>query len=721
MLEEAITAGTTVGAAIAVLRSDSTEFEPIRLSAERSIVVVGRSRSADYRIEHPQVSGLQCTLALSGGVLTLRDTSTNGTFVDGELVGKNLSIKLHDRSLVTLLVPSVQERDDEFGEGTIPSFKVEIRQRKPIPLPSGSPLRRCEQLIAAAGAAAGGVMITAGATSKLGAKGVRKAAFKFPCGERVAREGVRPADTGSDKTRGASSAAMAAVGDSVQAPQHASDAWRTGSARRPLRRARIFTRAGIGPSCLGQNEDVSATDEVADSPLLLDLSIELIAIIVCCLDARTTLALSASCARLATACASAVESLKLCNLAAPLQPAQLAQVLQRFGGLSHLSLAPSSLASPPLSRSSGGFGTRPPPTGYGPRPDYGGWPLAAAVVADTAWLSALGGVSALGSSPWINGASSAFRHRLVEGGRAAAAKRAASGEVEPAPELGVGAVLAAMLPSLFTLEVPGNCISAAGANTLADALCRLSTVVGPERPGELPRVPALPLKHLDLSETRLSAAVGAGAAAYSVEHPTRLLQALGKAPNLVTLRLGGNLLGAWAASALGHWLCTPACCLSELDISHNALADAGVEAVCKALRQNTSLTRLNLAENMVTDAGCRALEGLLSTEHAPNGDASGGRARRNITLTSLDLAWNGIEAQAAVALLKAVIAARRCVPPSPLARLRLDKNTFGMYYGYGPATEGAGMTSEQHRLLVAAVRAASEENVHVTWEETTAR
>ena len=58
---------------------------------------------------------MQCTLTLRHGRLIIRDTSTNGTYVNGREVGRDEIVELHEGSLVTLLVPSIGERDDEFG------------------------------------------------------------------------------------------------------------------------------------------------------------------------------------------------------------------------------------------------------------------------------------------------------------------------------------------------------------------------------------------------------------------------------------------------------------------------------------------------------------------------------------------------------------------------------------------------------------------------------
>jgi hypothetical protein len=48
---------------------------------------IGRGPTADFRIEHPTVSGVHCEFILSDGAMLLRDCdSTNGTFVNGQPV-----------------------------------------------------------------------------------------------------------------------------------------------------------------------------------------------------------------------------------------------------------------------------------------------------------------------------------------------------------------------------------------------------------------------------------------------------------------------------------------------------------------------------------------------------------------------------------------------------------------------------------------------------------
>ena len=123
---------------VCVLRSDVTGLGNIQLTRERSTVVIGRSRSVDYRIDHPQarrsnrsslthrnsphrparrsslrvvhscqVSGLQCTLRLEeppGQRVLVTDSSTNGTFVNGEEVARGETRELPVGAVMTILV-----------------------------------------------------------------------------------------------------------------------------------------------------------------------------------------------------------------------------------------------------------------------------------------------------------------------------------------------------------------------------------------------------------------------------------------------------------------------------------------------------------------------------------------------------------------------------------------------------------------------------------------
>lgn len=81
-------------------------FEQIdaRLIGEGS-VTLGRDPSADWRLDDADgaLSRLHCTLAVAGGRLTLRDHSTNGTFLeDGRRPAPDEAVELAVRSTFTL-------------------------------------------------------------------------------------------------------------------------------------------------------------------------------------------------------------------------------------------------------------------------------------------------------------------------------------------------------------------------------------------------------------------------------------------------------------------------------------------------------------------------------------------------------------------------------------------------------------------------------------------
>ena len=83
-----------------------------------------------------QVSGLQCTLRLEespGQRVLVTDSSTNGTFVNGEEVARGETRELPIGAVMTILVGSIDERDAEFERDEIPCFRVEMRQERYLP------------------------------------------------------------------------------------------------------------------------------------------------------------------------------------------------------------------------------------------------------------------------------------------------------------------------------------------------------------------------------------------------------------------------------------------------------------------------------------------------------------------------------------------------------------------------------------------------------------
>ena len=113
------------------LKHNSIELEP---GLEVAVGRVTQQRpSAGFRrvlnvAEGSQLlSRSQCRIWLADGRVVIRDTSTNGTFVDGREIGRDKTVELTAGCTVTFLVNTVEEKDLEFGT-EIPSFKVELRK-----------------------------------------------------------------------------------------------------------------------------------------------------------------------------------------------------------------------------------------------------------------------------------------------------------------------------------------------------------------------------------------------------------------------------------------------------------------------------------------------------------------------------------------------------------------------------------------------------------------
>ena len=96
--------------------------------------------------------------------------------------------------------------------------------------------------------------------------------------------------------------------------------------------------------------------------------------------------------------------------------------------------------------------------------------------------------------------------------------------------------------------------------------------------------------------------------------------------------------------------------ITELHLGHNTLRDRGVQQLCTALEQNSSLKLLDLAKIHMKDAGAVALGKWLQNPQchlrelnvawnefrAPGGLAVLQGALANTNLRKLDLSWNGI-------------------------------------------------------------------------------
>ena len=55
---------------------------------------IGRREACDVRLTHPHVSGWHCNLRWDGRHVIVEDSSTNGTFLNGKVIGKGVRAAL---------------------------------------------------------------------------------------------------------------------------------------------------------------------------------------------------------------------------------------------------------------------------------------------------------------------------------------------------------------------------------------------------------------------------------------------------------------------------------------------------------------------------------------------------------------------------------------------------------------------------------------------------
>eukprot|EP00981_Chlorochromonas_danica_P007618 scaffold1829_cov194-Ochromonas_danica.AAC.7 len=145
------------------------------------------------------------------------------------------------------------------------------------------------------------------------------------------------------------------------------------------------------------------------------------------------------------------------------------------------------------------------------------------------------------------------------------------------------------------------------------------------------------------------------------------------------LDMAGNRIGDKGAAALANALSTNST-LSQLILNGNEIGFKGVEALMEALRVNDSLRRLELINNMIDGEATRALSKGLKTNHclvdldncvgaAP--EALSEALTLNTSLTSLNLRNNLIDAEGALRLSEALKV------NASLLLLNLNSNKFG--------------------------------------------
>ena len=120
-------------------------FPAITLTRANPTITLGKQQRGAGCIKQPEASGSHCTLSLNpeSGGLTLTDTSTNGTCIDGTKIRENL--KDRPRDLVDDQTFSIVARSREDSlkrfDGRLPVYRVMIRsteQEDPEEEPSGS-------------------------------------------------------------------------------------------------------------------------------------------------------------------------------------------------------------------------------------------------------------------------------------------------------------------------------------------------------------------------------------------------------------------------------------------------------------------------------------------------------------------------------------------------------------------------------------------------------
>ncbi len=91
---------------------------------------VGRSRSSTHHISHMHISGKQATIQLSKVdfhtkrfSVTIVDSSSNGTWVDGERLTRYEAFPLATNNVITFLVPNIDRRDEEYSD-EVPAYTV---------------------------------------------------------------------------------------------------------------------------------------------------------------------------------------------------------------------------------------------------------------------------------------------------------------------------------------------------------------------------------------------------------------------------------------------------------------------------------------------------------------------------------------------------------------------------------------------------------------------
>ncbi len=98
-------------------------------------------------------------------------------------------------------------------------------------------------------------------------------------------------------------------------------------------------------------------------------------------------------------------------------------------------------------------------------------------------------------------------------------------------------------------------------------------------------------------------------------------------PSIKSLDISGNNVGIPGIQSLSKILVDTTFSLQELDLSNNALADRATIILMNALKENNTLTKLDISKNKIGITGMRAVSSYLC---------------KSTVILMLSLSWNEI-------------------------------------------------------------------------------
>ena len=150
-------------------------------------------------------------------------------------------------------------------------------------------------------------------------------------------------------------------------------------------------------------------------------------------------------------------------------------------------------------------------------------------------------------------------------------------------------------------------------------------------------LPNLPMLHeLNLRDNRLTD-VGLGA----------IVQVIIQKSDLTVLNIGQNKIDGETAQALADYIASPSCSIQELYLSNADVDDLEVQTFTTSLHTNRSIKVLDLSHNLI---GVMENINVVQPDFVTGGEAIAEMLLVNNSLTSLNLAWNLIRKESAVAV-----------------------------------------------------------------------